>query len=247
MMQSIKLSMIPSGVAPVLHVSHGDGATAGENLALKYDAETTNANYMTHQFNLTEPLISGDTYTITLDVTPASGVQSLVAYDGAGRLPYCGFYVSGTSRQLIAATFTRRKAVEGHYYVPSVVNFYRFPNDGTVTGKTTVHRVKIERGTLANAFCPALSEQTNSVARKIEIEVVDAPESWGGITGVLETDVASCDCTLQSATNTFTCTLPVSITSHAGMHRAQLALHNGTAVIRSAVFLIDVEQGAKTE
>jgi hypothetical protein len=246
MMQSIKLSMIPSGVPPVLHVSHGDGATVGENLALKYGAETTNAYYMTHQFELTEPLISGDTYTITLDVTPASGVSYLGAYDGVGWLPYCKFYVSGTSRQLIAATFTRGKAIEGHD-APSVARVYRYPNDGTVTGTTTVHRIKIERGTVATAFCPALSEQTNSVARKIEIEVVDAPESWGGITGTIETDVGECNCTLDSASNTFACILPTSITSHAGMHRAQLALHNGTAVTRSAVFLIDVEQGAKTE
>jgi hypothetical protein len=87
----------------------------------------------------------------------------------------------------------------------------------------------------------------SDTGRDIAITVTECPESWGGITGVLETDVASCDCTLQSATNTFTCTLPASMTSSAGSHRAQLALHNGTAVIRSAVFLIDIEQGAKTE
>jgi hypothetical protein len=94
---------------------------------------------------------------------------------------------------------------------------------------------------------PVLHVSQSDTGREIAAEITDAPSSWGGITGVLETDVASCDCTLQSATNTFTCTLPVSITSHACMHRAQLALHSGTAVTRSAVFLIDIEQGAKTE
>ena len=246
MTQSIKLSLIPSGVPSVLHFSQGDGATVGENLVLNYDTETTNADYMTHEVNTTEPLITGDTYTITMDVTPASGVASLMAFDGAGWLNYCRFYVSGTARQTVTATFTRGKAIEGHD-APSVVCFYRFPNDGTVTGTTTVHRIKIEHGSFATAFCPALSEQTDSVARKIEIEVTDAPESWGGITGTIETDAGECNCTLQSATNTFACILPTSITSHAGMHRSQLALHNGTAVIHSAVFLIDIEQGAKTE
>lgn len=246
MTQSIKLSMIPSGVPPVLHVSQNDGATVGENLALKYDTETTNTDYMTHAINTTEPILTGSTYTMTIDVTPASGITFFGAYDGGGTIPYCRFYVSGTARQTLTATFTKGKLEVGSE-VPSIVYIHRFPNDGTVTGTTTVHRVKIEHGSTATAFCPALSEQTSSIARKLEIEVVDAPSSWDGVTGEIETDVGKCNCTLQSATNTFACILPVSITSHACMHRAQLALHNGTAVTRSAVFLIDVEQGAKTE
>lgn len=136
-----------------------DGYISGRNLFKGTGTETTNNDYMTKQCVIAgTPLTAGKTYTVSLCVTPAKNVKYYGLYFSGGYTCPAQLTVSGTSKQVIKKTFTMS------YYSgrePSVsaananAQFYRFPNDGTVTTNTTVHWVKIEEGSKATNWTPA--------------------------------------------------------------------------------------------
>lgn len=139
----------------------------GRNLLLNSGVEVTNNNYGTNTYIPSELFVEGETYTVTLCVTPAENVQSFRPYLSSGMASQCILYVNGISKQIISATF------KAHYYSSNIPTkptdgharmcFYRFPNNGTVTSNSTIHWVKVEKGNKATDWTPAPEDTNNSI------------------------------------------------------------------------------------
>ena len=130
----------------------------GRNLFLNTGEVISNANYRIVEYMpANEPLKEGEIYTATICITPAENVSEIRVYFGQGFYSPVRFQITETSKQVISKTFTM-----GYSGRPPDVNplygyaqLFRFPNNGTVTGNTTVHWFKIEKGNKATDWTPA--------------------------------------------------------------------------------------------
>ena len=146
------------------------------NLLLKSDTPATNNDYLIATYKCSELLTAGQTYTITACVTPAQNVTHFNASVSGGSTRLHTLPVSGTSKQIVSKTFVFNGYKEGlvppdinHTYAD--VNFYRFPNDNTVTTKSTIHWAKLEKGDKATDWTPAPEDQQQEIDNlKKEIE-----------------------------------------------------------------------------
>ena len=131
----------------------------GRNLFRKTDTPQSNNDYLTAQYNYaSEPLVAGETYTVTICVTPAENVSAFQLYLSQGYIVQANLYVSGTKKQIISKTFVASYCSGREPSVNSnngVAQFYRLPNNGTVTGNSTIHWVKIEKGNKPTDWTPA--------------------------------------------------------------------------------------------
>ena len=131
----------------------------GRNLFLNTgEAVSWNDYLITTYKYANEPLKEGEIYTATICVTPAENLSEIKVYFSQGYLAPVSFSITEMSKQIISKTFTMA------YYdgrTPDIypsygyAQLYRFPNDGTVTGNTTVHWFKIEKGNRATDWTPA--------------------------------------------------------------------------------------------
>ena len=133
----------------------------GKNLLLNSKRETTNNGYCIDSFRPTELFEVGEKYTVSICVTPANGVTHIHPYISGGWANISTpLYVNGTTRQVISRSFTFNgyhsdKVPVDIYDYNAFVQFYRFPNDKTVTGNTTLHWAKVEKGAKATDWTPA--------------------------------------------------------------------------------------------
>lgn len=131
----------------------------GRNLFLNTGETVSNNNYKISEYApASEALKAGEIYTATICVTPAENVSEIGVFFSLGYIRPVRFYPNRTDKQVISETFTMR------YYdgrTPDVnpsyayAQLYRYPNDGTVTGNTTIHWFKIEKGNKATDWTPA--------------------------------------------------------------------------------------------
>ena len=131
----------------------------GRNLFLNTGVAVSWNDYLITTYKYAnEPLKEGEIYTATICVTPAENLSEIRVYFSQGYLSPVSFSITETSKQIISKTFTMA------YYdgrTPDIypsygyADLYRFPNDGTVTGNTTVHWFKIEKGNKATDWTPA--------------------------------------------------------------------------------------------
>ena len=130
----------------------------GRNLLLDTEVEYVNNNYNTAEYIPSSPLVAGETYTISMCVTPASGVTEYQPFVSGGYRALCSLSPSGTEKQIVKATFVARyyegRTPEDDLAHANVV-IYRFPNNGTVTGNSTIHWIKLEKGVKATDWEPA--------------------------------------------------------------------------------------------
>ena len=133
----------------------------GKNLLLDSKREITNNGYYICSFRPTELFEVGEKYTMSICVTPANGVNHIQPYISGGYASLSApLYVNGATKQVLSRTFTFNGYASDRvpvdiYDNSAFVQFYRFPNDGTVTGNTTLHWVKMEKGAKATDWSPA--------------------------------------------------------------------------------------------
>lgn len=134
-------------------------AIGGRNLFRNTGVECSNNNYLVRGCAPgDELLVEGETYTVSMCVTPGKGLTILQPYLSDGYMLLCNLPVSGNEKQVISKTF------KCHYHngrTPEdnirYANFdiYRLPNNGTVTSNTTIHWIKVEKGNKATDWTPA--------------------------------------------------------------------------------------------
>ena len=147
----------------------------GRNLILLSDNPFTNNNYLTAIYNPSSSLISGITYSVSICITPAKNVSSIRVYLSLGNSELCRLRVSGANKQILNAKF-----VAGYYkgMTPednpdnAKICIYRFPNNDTVTGDTTVHWIKIEKGNKATDWSPAPEDYYTKTETDASIQVL---------------------------------------------------------------------------
>lgn len=150
----------------------------GRNLLLKSDVEHSNNDYNAATYVPSSPLTAGETYTITICVTPGTGVEYIQLYLSTGYANQCALYTTGTDKQIISGTFKSKYSTGRE---PSVnirygdIRLYRFPNDGSVTSNTTIHWIKLERGTKPTDWTPA-PEDTDSKITTLETWKTEASQ-----------------------------------------------------------------------
>lgn len=138
----------------------------GRNLILNSDEERSSSDYLVTDYMPSERLVEDDTYTFTMDVTPAAGVTHLSVWTSGGWQWLCDCFVNGTSRQRITKTFVMSYSQDRTPDIDSrfgVLNIYRFPNDDTVTGETIIHTVKCEKGSVATDWTPAPEDVNEAI------------------------------------------------------------------------------------
>lgn len=148
-----------------------DVQIGGRNLVLNSSAAVTNSDHRIAIFQVASPLIEGETYTSTVCVTPAEGVTSINMGLSNGYILTASHPIVGTEKQIVSVTFTAHYA-SGRTPEDDVMNsrlcYYRKPNTGSVTGETTIHWVKVEKGNKATDYTPA-PEDTDQKIDGIQI------------------------------------------------------------------------------
>ena len=130
----------------------------GENLLKSTGIEKSNNDYMFTEYVPVTALTPGEIYTVSMCVTPAQNITDYRLYFSGGYVNPAKLSVKGTARQVIKKTFTMTSYYDGRTPADNAVyanaQFYRFPNDGTVTTNSTIHWIKIEKGNKATPWCP---------------------------------------------------------------------------------------------
>lgn len=131
----------------------------GKNLLLGSGVSYSTNSYKLAGYYPTELYQKGQQYTVTICVTPASGVTRFDFYCSDGYKVLAQFPVTGTSKQIISKTFTF-----SDYYtdrVPDTImsqyalaSLYRMPKEG-VTGISILHWIKLEKGNKATDWTMA--------------------------------------------------------------------------------------------
>lgn len=173
---SIKASSIEIGTKQVATQKDVENLQIGDrNLILDSATERASSKYLINpspnHYEPATPLIAGEEYTIVACVTPAEGVTHIIVTMSNGNKSQGNLYVSGTEKQIVSTTFTA-KYIEGK--TPddakhnSYLYLYRKPNDGTVTGETTIHWVKVVKGNKATTdWTPAPEDTEGYIANEI--------------------------------------------------------------------------------
>lgn len=143
----------------------------GRNLFLNTGVEISNNGYFLCEYKPANgPLISGETYTATICITPANNVSNYSLYFSYGYINVATFRVNGTSKQIISSTFVmsysngKDPSVDINY---ANAQIYRFPNNGTVTQNSTIHWFKIEKGNKATDWTPAPEDVDAAIKSKV--------------------------------------------------------------------------------
>ena len=150
----------------------------GRNLLLNTLREVTTNGYEITSYPPSTPLVVGEKYIATLCLTPAKGVQAILLFVSGGMSCIAVLNVSGISRQIVSCAFTMRSYWSGQTpedgMVYANVSLYRIPNDGTVTGDTTIHWIKIEKGNKATDWSPAPEDLEADATNKASNAVTEA-------------------------------------------------------------------------
>lgn len=136
----------------------------GRNLLLKSGVEHSNNTYDVAHYTPSSPLTAGETYTISVCVTPGMGLSYISPYLSIGYAQQCVLPISGTGKQIISRTFKAYYHADRPPTVDARMTLYRFPNDGTVTSNTTIHWIKVEKGTKPTDWTPAPEDIDSAIA-----------------------------------------------------------------------------------
>lgn len=155
----------------------------GRNLIKKSNVEYKSSEYKIVTYKPTSYLVAGETYTLSLCVTPAENVTKLIPYVSGAYTPLVTLVPNGTSKQIISGTFTAsysdgRTPEDNPSY--GNIDIFRLPNNGTVTGETTIHWIKVEKGNKPTDWTPAPEDVDNkidSTADDLELSIASQSAS----------------------------------------------------------------------
>ena len=217
----------------------------GRNLILLSDNPFTNNNYLTAIYNPSSSLISGITYSVSICITPAKNVSSIRVYLSLGNSELCRLRVSGANKQILNATF-----VAGYYkgMTPednpdnAKICIYRFPNNDTVTGDTTVHWIKIEKGNKATDWSPAPEDYYTKTETDASIQVLSdkisqqvfKTDKLGTRLSKVEQDSSSWSVTLETANAAKSAADNASQTASSAKSAADKANENASSAVSTA-------------
>ncbi len=155
----------------------------GRNLIKQSNIEHASSGYKIVTYKPTSYLVAGETYTLSLCVTPAENVTKLIPYVSGAYMPLVTLVPNGTSKQIISGTFTvaysdGRTPEDNAAY--GNIDIFRLPNDGTVTGETIIHWIKVEKGNKPTDWTPAPEDVDNkidSTANDLELSIASQTAS----------------------------------------------------------------------
>ena len=155
----------------------------GRNLIKKSNIEHASSEYKIVTYKPTSYLVAGETYTMSLCVTPAENVTKLIPYVSGAYTPLVTLVPNGTTKQIISGTFTAayydgRTPEDNAAY--GNIDIFRLPNNGTVTGETTIHWIKVEKGNKPTDWTPAPEDVDNkidSTADDLELSIASQSAS----------------------------------------------------------------------
>lgn len=177
----------------------------GRNLFLKTNREITNNDYLLARYKpANTPLVKGEIYTISMCVTPANGISAYTLYSSNGWKNLITLEPIGIEKQILTGVF-RGDYSEGRFPIDDISHadalIYRFPNDGTVTGNSTVHWVKIEKGNIATDWTPAPEDVDSAVdeAARTATNFMKYEDGMGLIVGDMRGDTLGQNTLLDSS------------------------------------------------
>ena len=145
---------------------------SGDNLAATYYVSPTEGGALSNGYGY---LVAGETYTITICVTPAEGTTHFCLFMSSGMANQCDIYVSGHEIQTVSATFKAtysdgRTPVDAAYYAQC--QLYRHPNPLPDPGVNDlqIHWIKIEKGSEFTGWSPAPEDVVNNSDMLIDVE-----------------------------------------------------------------------------
>lgn len=155
----------------------------GRNLIKQSNIEHVSSDYKIVTYKPTSYLVAGETYTLSLCVTPAENVTKFVPYVSGAYTPLVTLVPNGTTKQIISGTFTAsyydgRTPEDNAAY--GNIDIFRLPNNGTVTGETTIHWIKVEKGNKPTDWTPAPEDVDNkidSTADDLELSIASQSAS----------------------------------------------------------------------
>ena len=155
----------------------------GRNLIKKSNVEYKSSEYKIVTYKPTSYLVAGETYTMSLCVTPAENVTKLIPYVSGAYKPLVTLVPNGTTKQIISGTFTAsyydgRTPEDNPSY--GNIDIFRLPNNGTVTGETTIYWIKVEKGNKPTDWTPAPEDVDNkidSTADDLELSIASQSAS----------------------------------------------------------------------
>ena len=155
----------------------------GRNLIKKSNVEYKSSEYKIVTYKPTSYLVAGETYTLSLCVTPAENVTKLIPYVSGAYTPLVTLVPNGTAKQIISGTFIAsyydgRTPEDNAAY--GNIDIFRLPNNGTVTGETTIHWIKVEKGNKPTDWTPAPEDVDNkidSTADDLELSIASQSAS----------------------------------------------------------------------
>ena len=218
----------------------------GRNLFLNTGVELSTADYMLAGYKpAKDPLIEGKTYTVTICVTPAQGVEYISLYLSSGYRGQCQLFVDGTDKQIISTTFkayyhTGREPDKDISHANA--RFYRFPNDGTVKTASTMHWIKIEEGNKPTDWTPAPEDyytktETDASIRVLSDKIsqqVSATDKLGTRLSKVEQDSKSWSVTLETANAAKSAADNASQTASSAKSAADNANKNASSAVSTA-------------
>lgn len=190
---SIYLSSTNKDVGTMVTEANANAASAkdsvdnlqigGRNLIKQSNIEHASSEYKIVTYKPTSYLVAGETYTLSLCVTPAENVTKLIPYVSGAYTPLVTLVPNGTSKQIISGTFTAsysdgRTPEDNPSY--GNIDIFRLPNNGTVTGETTIHWIKVEKGNKPTDWTPAPEDVDNkidSTADDLELSIASQSAS----------------------------------------------------------------------
>lgn len=123
-------------------------------------------------------LEEGEIYTVSLCVTPAQGVEYFSLFLSEGYANNVKLYPNGTSKQIIRSTFKARY-YDGRLPLDNFnygrIDIFRFPQNG-ITENSTIHWIKIEKGTIATDYAPA-PEDIEARIKALETKIAELTQS----------------------------------------------------------------------